>query len=177
MARPKADWERIRAEYEAGASQSALARRYGVSRKAISNHILAESWTQDVEPTIQRLAAEKVAGLVAGCDPKKKAEAMDLAAQRRADVEIRHCTEWEEHQALIDTALAQRDFELAKLAKITAETIKIRQEGERKAWRIDSTPAPSSQQVSVTLSNVQNVASPEEIKRLLAEEKAGNELA
>jgi hypothetical protein len=28
------------------------------------------------------------------------------------------------------------DFDAAKLAKITAETIKIRQEGERKAWGI-----------------------------------------
>ena len=33
-------------------------------------------------------------------------------------------------------ALANKDFNAAKLAKITAETIKIRQEGERRAWGI-----------------------------------------
>jgi len=101
---------------------------------------------------------------------------MDAAAQRRADVEIRHCTEWEEHQALIDEALAARDFDLAKLAKITAETIKIRQEAERKAWRIDNAPVPS-QNLSLTLTNVTNAASADEIKRLLQDEKAGNEIA
>jgi len=176
MARSSFDWERIRAEYEAGATQGALSRKFGVSRAAIQKHIASESWTQDVEPVIQRLAAEKVAGVVAGSNPQKKAEALDRAAMRRADVEIRHCTEWEEHQALIDNALAQRDFDLAKLAKITAETIKIRQEGERKAWRIDSVPVPSPT-MNLTLNNVQNAASPDEIKRLLAEEKAGTEIA
>jgi hypothetical protein len=176
MARSTFDWEHIRAEYEAGASQSSLSQKYGPSRKAIQNHIAAEKWSQDCEPAIQRLAAEKVAGIVAGGDPQKKAEALDRAAMRRADVEIRHCTEWEEHQSLFDNALADRDFELAKLAKITAETLKIRQEGERKAWRIDSVPMPSPT-MNLTLNNVQNAASPEEIKRLLAEEKAGNEIA
>lgn len=95
---------------------------------------------------------------------------------RRADVEIRHCTEWEEHQGIIDQALADRDFDLAKLAKITAETIKIRQEAERKAWRIDSAPVPSPT-MNLTLNNVQNAASSDEIKRLLTDEKAGEELA
>lgn len=144
----KYDWEAIRAEYEAGATQSELARKHGVSRKAIQNHIEAGGWSQDIEPALNRKVAEKVAGVVAGSDPKKKAEALDAAAQRRADVEIRHQTEWEEHKQLVDTAIGNGDFDAAKLAKITAETLKIRQEGERKAWRLDSQPpvaqAPSN---------------------------------
>ena len=44
--------------------------------------------------------------------------------------------EWDRHQSLIDEALGDGDFEKAKLAKITAETIKIRQECERKVWGI-----------------------------------------
>lgn len=138
------DWETIRAEYEAGASQSDLAKRYGVSRKAIQKHIAAEGWTQDISGTLDRLTEAKVAGVVAGCDPKKKAAALDRAADARAAVIMRHKEEWEQHQQLIRKAVENSDFDTAKLAKITAETIKIRQEGERRAWGIvetDTRPA------------------------------------
>lgn len=130
------DWEAIRAEYEAGASQSDLARRYGVSRKAVQNRIKAEGWMQDVSQTIDRLTEAKVAGIVAGCDPQKKAEALNRAADAKADVIRRHKTEWDRHKIIMDEALANEDFNAAKLAKITAETLKIRQDGERRAWGI-----------------------------------------
>ena len=130
------DWETIRAEYEAGASQSELAKRHGVSRKAIQKHITAEGWAQDISGTLDRLTEAKVAGVVAGCDPKKKAAALDRAADAKAAVILRHKEEWEQHQQLIRAAVENGDFDAAKLAKITAETIKIRQEGERKAWGI-----------------------------------------
>ncbi len=130
------DWETIRAEYEAGASQSELAKRHGVSRKAIQKHITAEGWAQDISGTLDRLTEAKVAGVVAGCDPKKKAAALDRAADAKAAVIMRHKEEWEQHQQLIRAAVENGDFDAAKLAKITAETIKIRQEGERKAWGI-----------------------------------------
>ena len=130
------DWEAIRAEYEAGASQSALSKRHGVSRTAIQKRIKAECWMQDVSDTINRLAEAKVAGVVAGCNPQKKAEALARAADAKAAVIQRHKDEWDRHQKIIDEVLAAGDFERAKLAKITAETIKIRQEGERRAWGI-----------------------------------------
>lgn len=130
------DWETIRAEYEVGASQSALAKRHGVSRKAIQKHITAEGWAQDISGTLDRLTEAKVVGVVAGCDPKKKAAALDRAADAKAAVIMRHKEEWEQHQQLIRAAVENGDFDAAKLAKITAETIKIRQEGERKAWGI-----------------------------------------
>lgn len=130
------DWEAIRAEYEAGASQADLSRRHGVSRKAIQKHIEAEGWMQDISGAIDRLTEARVAGVVAGCDPKKKAKALSRAADARAAVILRHKEEWDRHQALIDEALSLGDFDRAKLAKITAETLKIRQEGERKAWGI-----------------------------------------
>lgn len=151
----KFDWQQIRADYEAGATQSELARKHGVSRTAIQKRIEKEGWTQDIEDSLRRKVAEKVAGVVAGCNPQKKAEALDLAAQRRADVEIRHQTEWEEHRNLVDSAIANQDFESAKLAKITAETLKIRQEGERKAWRLDTQPpAPPSPSNSVVINTL-----------------------
>ena len=130
------DWETIRAEYEAGASQSTLSKKYGVSRTAIQKRISSEGWVQDISQTVNRLTEAKVAGVVAGCNPKKKAEALNAAAEQKAAVINRHREEWTRHQAIIDEAIASNDFERAKLAKITAETLKIRQEGERKAWGI-----------------------------------------
>lgn len=130
------NWDKIRAEYEAGASQNSLAARYGISRPAIAKRIAREGWSQDITGTLDRLTQEKVAGLVAGCNPKKKAEALSRAADAKAAVIARHKAEWAAHQKLIDEALAADDFAKAKLAKITAETIRIRQEGERRAWDI-----------------------------------------
>ena len=164
--RRRIDWEQVRAEYEAGATQSDLSRKHGVSRTAIQKHIEAEGWTQDVEPAIQRKVAEKVAGLVAGCNPKKKAEALDAEAARRADVVQRHRDEWEEHKQIVDKAVGDRDFNAAKLAKITAETLKIRQEAERKAWSIDVTQ-PSV--TNITVSHTGAMATKEEITKAIAE--------
>ena len=126
--------ESIRAEYEVGASQSDLSKRYGVSRTAIQKRIRAEGWVQDISGTVNRMAEAKVAGVVAGCNPQKKAEALDRAAEAKAAVITRHQREWDRHQSIMDEALSEGSFDKAKLAKITAETIKIRQEGERKAW-------------------------------------------
>ena len=135
------DWEAIRAEYEAGSSQSELSKKFGPSRKAIQKHIAAEGWTQDVSDVLTRMTEAKVAGVVAGCDPKKKAEALERAAEEKANVVQRHRDEWKQQEDLAKEAVANKDFELAKLAKITAETIKIRQEGERKAWGLDKDEA------------------------------------
>lgn len=132
----KVDWERIRAEYETGATQSELSRQHGVSRKAIQNHIKKEDWQQDVTGAVDRLVEAKVAGVVAGCDPQKKAEALSAAADKKIAVIERHRAEWQAQEKLSREAVEKEDFEMAKLAKITAETLKIRQEGERKAWGI-----------------------------------------
>jgi DNA-binding XRE family transcriptional regulator len=142
-AKARTDWDTIRAEYETGASQSALARKHGISRKAIQKHIEAESWNQDFSSSMKRQVAAKVAGVVAGCDPKKKAAAIDSEAERRAGVVLRHREEWRlvtdlQLQATGNAPGFQEPcFERAKLAKISAETLKIKQDGERKAWGLD----------------------------------------
>ena len=153
----KEQWQEARAKRESGESITDVAKWLGVDRALVSRRAKAEKWNDgaDLEEVIRRKVTEKVTGIVTAHDPKKVAEAVDLAAQRRADVEIRHQTEWEEHLTLVDTAIGKKDFEIAKLAKITAETLKIRQEGERKAWRLDSQPpappAPSNSVVVNTL--------------------------
>lgn len=130
-------WAQIRYRYEAGETVSALSRHFGVTRAAIQKQAAKQGWTQDVEPVIRRMVAEKVAGVVAGATSEKKAEAMAAEAERRMAVVDRHRREWDEHQQLIQDAIANGDFEAAKLAKITAETVRIRQDGERKAWSLD----------------------------------------
>lgn len=132
------DWETIRAEYEAGASQSSLSQKHGVSRTAIQKHISKEGWVQgDVNATINRMAEAKVAGVVAGCNLEKKAEALAVAAEAKAAIMQKQRQQWIDHQKIVDAALAECDFEQAKLAKITAETLAIRQKAERAAWGLD----------------------------------------
>jgi len=130
--RPGLDiWDSVRAEYEVGASQIELAEKFKVSRKAIQNHIKDEGWAKEnVSGAISRRAAEKVAKIVAGSDLKKRAAAVDAEADRVALVVERHRAEWSDHAVLVNEAMA-------KLAKITAETIMIRQTGERRAWGIE----------------------------------------
>lgn len=82
--------------------------------------------------------------------PEKRAEALSNAASAKAAVIARHKQEWENHQRLIDEALAREDFNAAKLAKITAETIRIRQDGERKAWGIvDTDVRPQTEKIKI----------------------------
>ena len=130
------DWETIRAEYEVGASQSDLARRHGVSRAAIQKHIRAEGWMQDVSGAINRMAEAKVAGVVAGSNPKKKAAALDRAADRKAE-KIREQREvWDGLNRDIRESMQAGDFERLKCLKICSEALRNVQECERKAWGI-----------------------------------------
>lgn len=140
MARVTAEqWVEARARREAGESISDVAKFLGVDRALVSRRAKVEKWSDgaDLDEVLRRKVTEKVTGVVTASDPKKRDEALDAAAALRADVEIRHQVEWVKHKSLLDLAIGTKDFETAKLAKITAETLKIRQEGERKAWRLD----------------------------------------
>ncbi len=59
------------------------------------------------------------------------------AVEARANIITRHRTEWNAPRQLAYEAVKNRDMDKAKLAKIAAETLKIVQEGERKAWGLD----------------------------------------
>ena len=58
----------------------------------------------------------------------KKAAAIASAADEKAGGIIQHREEWKTPWALVITTIAKNDFDKAKLAKITAETLKLRQE-------------------------------------------------
>ena len=150
MPRLTADaWETIRAEREAtGASFPALAAKHGISHQAIQKRAKDEGWHdgQDSAEAIRRKVADKVAGVVAGCNPQKRAEAIDAAADRVVAVVERHRAEWSVIGDLQAEAMDVRHinpdvaFGRAKFAKITAETLAIKQTNERKAHGLERDP-------------------------------------
>ena len=130
------DWGSIRAEYEAGATQVGLAREYGVSPAAIRKRVRAEGWTRAAAALIGQAADARRTGKAAGGRPEKTACPMNRVEDAKAVVARRHKKEWERLSVLMESALIEEDPDKAKLAKLMAETIKIRQDGERKAWGI-----------------------------------------
>jgi len=66
-----------------------------------------------------------------------------LVVDHNADLLELHRGEWESVRALAFEAIRQRNFETAKLAKISSEILRNVQDGERKAYGLDSTD-PSS---------------------------------
>jgi hypothetical protein len=134
----KETWADIRAEREAGASFGDLAAKFGVDRAAIHRRAKTEGWSdgQDVAEIIRRKVNEKVNAISTAGDPQKRAEAIDTAAEKGASVVRTHQSEWEDHRERFGSV--PEDLEAGKLAKISAEMLRIRQDGERKAWGLDS---------------------------------------
>ena len=132
-------WADARAKREAGMSITDVASWLGVDRALVSRRAKAEQWGdgRDLEEVVRRKVTEKVTGIVTPHDPKKVAQAVEAEADKRVSVIVRHKAEWDSHRGIIQQAIAKQDFEAAKLAKITAETLAICQAGERKAWGLD----------------------------------------
>lgn len=138
-------WATIRGEREAGSTFGELARRHGVSKTAIVKRSTAEGWGdgQEGRAEITRLARARAEVTGNATATEAKNALVDSQADKAAAVLRQHQTEWR----IVDTlrAEAMRDrhtdpdaaFTRAKLAKITAETIAIRQAGERKAYGLD----------------------------------------
>ena len=60
-----------------------------------------------------------------------------MAVDLRAQVIDRHRKEWRIIDMLLGEHVKARDFDKAKLTKITAEALAIKQLNERKAWGLD----------------------------------------
>ena len=74
--------------------------------------------------------------------PDMTPEATALAVNARADVLGRHRREWGVVRGLLQEAVSKRDGERVKLALRSAQTLRLAQEGERKAWGLDLPEAP-----------------------------------
>jgi hypothetical protein len=143
-------WATVKAEREVGASISGLATKYGIDKAAISRRAKAEGWGDgtDVADVIRRKVNEKINGISTADAPKKKAEAIDAAADRSAEVIRRHQEETnavrerlytglKAHKAAVDKEGKQLAFEDLKAAKISSETVINIHRAERQAWGLD----------------------------------------
>ena len=138
MPRLTADqWAIIRAEREAGASFGDLAARFGVSKAAVSKASKREGWGDgsDVGEIIRRKVTEKVTGVVTAETARHKAEIIDAAAEKGAEVIRLQRDDWERHRNHFGSVPA--DLDAGKLAKLSAEMLAIRQKAERIAWGLD----------------------------------------
>lgn len=82
------------------------------------------------------LRAARAAQAQPSAEQREAAE--DNAVALRAAVLQRHRTEWAIARKRVYEAARKGDFELAKLGKITSEALKIVQDGERRAWGLDT---------------------------------------
>ena len=86
----------------------------------------------------------------------------DDSIDLRAEVNDRHRTEWKIPILLRNEALQNRkvdpkkSLELMRLAKLTAETIMIQQNGERKAWGLDEIYIDVSKMTDEQLQDILN---------------------
>lgn len=167
MARLKEhQWQDVRAEWEASPQQGLKwltkngGGRWEVTEEAIRQRRVKEGWQKrgtlaSVAEKAQ-MAADRAAvgseigsevgtqlgGQLAAEDDKKAADRSaiveDAAVKLRASLLERHRTEWNMARKIAYEAAQARDFDKAKLAKITTETLRNIQDGERKAWGLDA---------------------------------------
>lgn len=145
--KPSIDWDRIRAEYEVGGPENSIrsiAARHGVSHTAVNKRVRAEMWPEpgDLDAEISKRVSAKVSSVVSTGNHKKRAEAIEAEADRRAAVVAAHKREWEEIETLRQEAFEAREsveaaFGKAKLLKIMTEATAIKQSAQRKAWGLD----------------------------------------
>jgi len=154
MPRLTADqWETVRAEFEAGATLRELEGRHHVDKAAISRKATRGEWrvSDDVGAAIRAKVNAKVNGVV-NADPVKKAEAINAAADRAAEVQRRHqeepgvvrgmlYTAVRAHKAAEDKQAKALAFDDLKAAKISSEVLMNIHSLERKAWSLDD-PGP-----------------------------------
>lgn len=138
---------RIRYESDPDATPMILAKEFGVAATTISGKVFKEGWRK-VEPDLKGMSK-------AALDEYKKRRALlkapteetlnaladeitaEFAAAARAELLERHQKEWNAPRTLAYQAMQEKNFDLAKLAKISTETLTNIQNGERKSWGLD----------------------------------------
>ena len=155
LAIPDERWAAARALYEgtAGMTLRRVAEETGIPKSTVETRAKLEKWRKNyplanlgpIGPIAQE-AADRYSAKIEDAGPEvtaeQKAEAVtetvaEVAVDQRAQVLDRHRREWAAPRRLSYEAVQGRDFEKAKLAKITAETLKLIQDGERKAWGLE----------------------------------------
>lgn len=129
---------------------------YGtIDRWSKGNAGKTQRWIKQVAnmtPRVKKIAEDfkgRMSELGPGLTDEQKEDVhqevgLEAAAQLRAKVLDRHRKEWEAPRRLFYEAIKNKDFNQMKMGKITSEGLKIIQDGERKAWGIDTGPDGST---------------------------------
>lgn len=88
-------------------------------------------------PELREQAQAALERAVARVADKQIEAAEETAVKLRAKLLESHRKEWMSVRAIVWDAINRKDFDRAKLGKITSEAMRIIQEGERKAWGLD----------------------------------------
>ena len=74
----------------------------------------------------------------AGALPRTPTAVRDGGGGEEEAVLERHRDEWRRHRRLVDAVMESVDYDQARVVKLLAETLRLRQEGERRAWGLDN---------------------------------------
>lgn len=152
---PEDRYAAARALYEGtpGMSIATLAQQTGLGKSTLERRANSENWIKNFAasllPTMAedaQAAADRFNTKVADYGTEITTEQLEMAKQEvvvetaidmRGQILDRHRREWAVVRGLIGEAVKDRNFDKAKLAKITSESMRNLQDGERKAWGID----------------------------------------
>lgn len=131
------------------ATACSVAKEIGRSRSSVLRWMKAGNWRKLPAKKVNAMAqkaADNYRQELSKLGPEVTAEQKEEAAAKASEVTAvemrtavleRHRKEWSAPRTISYEAIKERNFEKAKLAKITAETLMLIQSGERKAWGMD----------------------------------------
>lgn len=150
------------------------AKKEGWAKKSSLKSIVEQAQRKADSRKVAAKVSEKVAGETAVL---VDSDAVDL----RADVIEKHREEWGEHRTTfpMSNMLGEDGLGVARVAKTVAEAIKIRQEGERKAWGLDAIAEDTSGGVA-TIEELdaffeQQMRRTEEMRESVRKERGGSD--
>lgn len=149
------EWAEVRALREStGMSYRMLSEKFGVSDVAILKRSRKHGWTDgaNANEVANRLAQEKAAGIIPNrvVNFEQRTQSINEAADKKAAVLLRQQDDWEIHRIAFappeqgldadgeptaGESVPQRSGRLRD-AKIAAEMLRVRHEGERRAYGI-----------------------------------------
>ena len=142
-------WQKLRALWEADPVMSFgdVAKIAGVTRQAVQKKADKEGWKKiSDQGDLARRAYDRADNALLthpqpqadpASPPSLASTLAETAVDLRARVIERHRKEWDGARNNVYKAIQLSDYEKARLGKVTAEALKIIQEGERKAWGFD----------------------------------------
>src|SRR5579872_2777429 len=135
-----------------GLSYANLGERFGVSDVAVMKQAKKESWGDgaNANEVANKLALERANGIVPDLHQNfaERAKSIDGAANKKAEVLLRHQADWDRHRDNYPCTVVEENpdtgemivralnGEELKRAKLAAEMLRLRHEGERRAFGI-----------------------------------------